>query len=193
MKRFFTAVALAGLGAVACAGSGPSGLSSAPPDTASFDESPTAVIANAVITDPAGKTVGLARFREARQGVRIDLKVTGFVPGTHAVQINAVGKCDPPDFASAGAPFDVNGQKHGTPGAVNAKSGDMPQLVVASDGTGALLFYSPQVSLNKAASNGLTFGKGTAVVIHANADDGKTDPDGNSGPRIACGVVKVAG
>jgi superoxide dismutase, Cu-Zn family len=192
MRRFFTAVALAGLTGVACAGSGPSGLSSAAPDTSSYDESPTAVVANAVMTDTAGKTVGLARFRETRQGVRIELKVTGFTPGTHAVQVDAVGKCDPPDFASAGPPFDVNGQKHGTPGAANALSGDLPPLVVAADGTGRLLFYTQQLSLNKAASNGLTFGKGSAVVIHSGPDDGKTDPDGNSGPRIACGVVKVA-
>lgn len=194
MRSFAQALALAAITTVACAAPGPNdAASSAPPDTSSYDESPTAVIANAVMTDASGKTIGLTRFRETRQGVRIELKVTGFAPGTHAVQVTSVGKCDPPDFSSAGAPFDVNGQKHGTPGAANARSGDLPELVVGPSGSGTLLFYTQQLSLNKAASNGLTFGKGTAVVVHANADDGKTDPEGNSGARIACGVVKIAG
>lgn len=192
MKSFAAALVLAGLTAMACA-SPTDGRSSAPADPASYDESPTDVVANAVMVDPAGKSIGLTRFRETRLGVRIELKVTGFVAGTHGVQIKQVGKCDPPDFASAGGPFDLNGMKHGTPGAATARSGDLPNLTVAADGTGRLLFYSPQLSLNKAASNGLTFGKGTSVVIHANADDGKTDPDGNAGARLACGVVKVAG
>lgn len=193
MKSFATALAFAAMTAAGCVAPGPNdAVASAPPDTSSYDESPTTVIANAVMTDASGKTVGLTRFRETRLGVRVELKVTGFAPGTHAVQLKSVGKCDAPDFSSAGAPFDVNGQKHGTPGAANARSGDLPEIVVAPNGTGTLLFYSPQLSLNKAASNGLTFGKGTAIVIHQNADDGKTDPDGNAGPRIACGVVKIA-
>ena len=95
------------------------------------------------------------------------------------------------DFATAGGHFNINGQQHGVPGAVTAHAGELPNLEVGADGRGTLLFYSPHLSLNKAASNGLTFGNGTAVIVHANEDDYKTQPSGNSGGRIACGVVKL--
>ncbi len=191
IRGIFGVLALTGLFAVACAGGASVGRSTATPNPDSYDESPTAIIANAAITDAAGKVVGLASFRETRLGVRTEIKVTGMPPGKHGIHIHAVGKCDGPDFASAGGHFNVNGKQHGVPGAVNAHAGDLPNLVVGPDGKGSLLFYSPHLSLNKAASNALTFGAGTAVVIHANEDDQRTDPAGNSGARIACGVVKL--
>lgn len=184
------ALALTGLVAVACAGGANVGRSSATPNPDAYDESPASVIANAAIVNADGTTVGLASLRETRLGVRIEVKVTGLPPGKHGMHIHAVGKCDKPDFASAGPHFNINAKTHGVPGSVNAHAGDLPNLVVGPDGKGSLLFYSPHLSLNKAQSNGLTFGAGTAVVIHANEDDEKTDPSGNSGGRIACGVVR---
>lgn len=184
-------LALSGLVAIACAGGANVGRSSATPNPDSYDESPTSVVAQAALTDKDGKIVGLASFRETRLGVKVEVKVTGSPSGKHGTHIHAVGKCDGPDFVTAGGHFNVNGKTHGLAGSVNAHAGDLPNLVVAADGKGTLLFYSPHVSLNKAASNGLTFGAGTAVVIHASEDDEKTDPAGNSGARIACGVVKL--
>jgi Cu-Zn family superoxide dismutase len=185
-------LALTGLVAIACAGGGGAGISSATPNPDPYDESPTFIVANAAIVDKDGKILGLASFRETRLGVRIEIKVTGMPPGAHGTHIHAVGKCEGPDFASAGGHFNINGKPHGVPGAVTSHAGDLPNLVVGPDGKGSLLFYSPHLSLNRWQSNGLGSGAGTAVVIHASADDHKTDPAGNSGARIACGIVRIA-
>lgn len=183
---------LTGLVAVACAGGANVGRSAATPNADPYDEAPTSLVANAAIMDKDGKIVGLASFREARTGVRVEIKVTGMPPGKHGTHIHGVGKCDGPDFATSGGHFNLNDKVHGVPGAVTAHAGELPNLEVGPGGTGSLVFYSPHLSLNRAQSNGLTFGPGTAVVIHAQEDDYKTQPAGNSGARIACGVVRLA-
>jgi Cu-Zn family superoxide dismutase len=185
-------LALTSLVAIACAGGANVGLSSATPNPDPYDESPTSVVANAAILNAGGKVVGLASFRETRLGVRVEIKVTGLPPGRHGTHIHGVGKCDGPDFATAGGHFNINDKVHGVPGAATAHAGELPNLEVGANGTGALVFYSPHLSLNRAASNGLVFGAGTAVVVHAQADDYKAQPAGNSGARIACGIVRVA-
>lgn len=192
IRAIWAILALTGLIAAACAGGANVGRSAATPNPDPYDESPTSVVANAAILSAAGKTIGLASFRETRLGVRIEVNVTSLPPGKHGMHVHAAGKCDAPEFTTAGAHFNINGGKHGTPGAVGAHAGDLPNLTVGPDGKGTLLFYSPHLSLNRAQSNGLVFGPGTALVIHANEDDEKTDPSGNSGGRIACGIVKVA-
>jgi len=192
MNRIVPAVlAVTGLVALACAGGASVGRSTETPDPDSYDDAPTAQVANAAITDKDGKIVALASFRETRLGVRVEIKALGLPPGKHGTHIHGVGKCDGPDFVSAGGHFNVNDKQHGVPGAVSSHAGELPNLEIGPDGKGKLLFYSPHASLNKAASNGLTFGAGTAVIIHAQEDDYKTQPAGNSGARIACGVVKL--
>jgi len=193
LRKVAAALALVGLVATGCAAGANVGRSSATPNPDPYDDSPTAVIANAAMQDAGGKVVGLASFSETRLGVRVEIKVTGLPPGKHGTHLHEVGKCDAPDFASAGAHFNINDQRHGVPGAINAHAGELPNLEVGPDGKGTLLFYSPAISLNKAMSNGVTFGKGTALIIHASEDDQKTQPSGNSGARIACGVVKLPG
>lgn len=192
MRISWAVMALTGLVAVACAGGANVGVSSATPNPDPYDEAPTFVVGNAAIMDPQGKVLGLASFRETRLGVRIEVKVTGMPPGKHGIHIHGAGKCDGPDFTSAGGHFNLNEKQHGIPGAATAHAGELPNLEVGPDGRGTLLFYSPQLSLNRWQSNGLAAGAGTAVVIHAAEDDYKTQPAGNSGARIACGIVRIA-
>lgn len=193
MKRRTLAVsAVLALILAACSSStNNTGRSSATPNAESFDESPTAIVATAGIVNKDGRVVGLATFRETRLGTRIEVTVQDLPAGKHGAHIHAAGKCDPPEFTTAGGHFNPGGAKHGLAGAASAHAGDLPNLVVESNGKGTLLFYAPHLSLNKAASNGLTFGPGTALVIHEGEDDGRTDPAGNSGARIACGIVRL--
>jgi Cu-Zn family superoxide dismutase len=191
MKRLLASLVVAGLVASACA-SGPNvGKSSATPNPDSYVESPSAPIANAGFIDKDGRILGTAAFRESRLGVWVEVNVRDVLPGKHAMHIHAVGKCDGPDFTSAGGHFNPSAAKHGVAGSAHAHAGDLPHLVVGPDGRGAISFMAPHLSLNKAASNGLAFGAGTAIVIHASSDDEKTDPAGNSGARVACGIVRM--
>jgi len=183
-------IALAGIVLAACTGPN-DGRSTLVGDAASFDESPTALIGSAAILDAKGLPIGIAHLRETRLGVRIEVKVNGLPPGTHGIHVHAVGKCEPPEFTTAGGHFNPSGQQHGVPGAPGAHAGDLTNLEVGQDGKGLLLFYSPGLSLNKAQSNGVTFGAGTAIVVHKDVDDHHSQPAGNSGPRLACGVIKV--
>ena len=182
MRRAISFVSvLAALVAVACSGSGTPGVSSATTNPASYEETETTVRAAAAIADASGTTVGLATFRETRLGVRVEVSAVGLPSGTHALDIRATGKCEAPDFATAGPVLNTNGGQPGVPGAPGSQAGALPAIQVGADGKGSLLSYSPHLSLNPAASNSLLFGAGTAVVVHAAADGGAS---------IACGVVK---
>ena len=192
LRRTLVTVAIMGLVATACGGA-QAGRSSATANPYPYDESPTSVIAQAALQDGAGKIVGLVSFSENRLGVKVDVKINGLPAGTHGIHIHAAGKCDPPEFTTAGGHFNPASTKHGLSVPDGPHAGDLPNLEVAADGKGSLLHYGPHLSLNPAASNGVLFGAGTAVVVHAKADDGKTDPSGDSGARIACGVAKRAG
>lgn len=188
--RLVALLALLGLVAAACTGPN-DGRSTLVADANSYDESPTALFANAGIVDAKGLPIGIAHLRETRLGVRVEVKVNGLPAGTHGMHVHAVGKCEAPEFTTAGGHFNPTSRTHGVPGATNAHAGDLPNLVVDEKGLGYSLFYVPGLSLNKAASNGVAFGAGTAIVVHQNTDDQHTDPSGNSGPRIACGVIRV--
>lgn len=163
--------------------------SDAPND--SYYESLSAIRAHSAIRDAQDTIIGLATFRETRFGVLVDLKVNGLPPGTHAAHIHAVAKCDRPDFTTAGGHFNPNATQHGFRNPRGPHAGDLPNLVVGGDKTGSLSYVSPHLSLQPGASNSLLLG--TAIVIHANPDDEQTDPIGNSGGGIACGVISRAG
>jgi Cu-Zn family superoxide dismutase len=144
--------------------------------------------AEAVLKDKDGKDVGRATLIESGDGVRIALTGYRLPPGTHGVHIHAVGDCQPPDFTSAGAHFNPAAKKHGTMNPEGPHAGDLPNLVVAASGEGGLDVTTKAVTLGP-GPNSLVGPGGTALVVHAAADDLKTDPTGNSGARIACGVI----
>ena len=144
--------------------------------------------ARAVLRDAQGKVVGTAALNEVPGGVRIAVKVRGLKPGMHGFHIHALGKCEPPAFSSAGAHFNPYGKKHGHKNPDGAHAGDLPNLTVGPDGTGSIAATAAGVTLTASPDSLLQPGA-TSLVIHVDPDDEKTDPAGNSGARIVCGVI----
>ena len=144
--------------------------------------------AEATLKDKDNKQVGVETLIETPEGVRV--AVTGYrlPPGAHGLHIHAVGRCDPPEFTSAGAHFNPGNKQHGKLNPAGPHAGDLPNLVVAASGEGGIDVTTRGFTLTQGATSVLG-DKGSAIVVHANPDDDKTDPTGNSGARIACGVI----
>jgi Cu-Zn family superoxide dismutase len=144
--------------------------------------------AYAELKDRDGKSIGMATFREVSGGVVIDVDVKGITPGLHAVHVHAIGKCEGPAFTSAGGHFNPAQKKHGLRSAEGPHAGDMPNMYIAKDGTGRFEVLADNITL-KTGGRSVFDADGSALVIHAGADDDITDPTGNSGDRAACGVI----
>ena len=140
------------------------------------------------LKDAKGNSVGMAMISPAKDGgVSVALDVKGLPAGEHAVHFHAVPKCEAP-FTSAGSHFNPANKKHGMQNPEGPHAGDMPNFTVAANGTAKTTVTNKNVTLADGA-NSLYANGGTALVIHAAADDMKTDPSGNAGDRIACGVI----
>lgn len=144
--------------------------------------------AKAPLKDAGGKDVGTVDLVQTPHGVLLKLSLKGIPAGEHAFHVHAVGKCEPP-FTSAGGHFNPGSKKHGMEAAEGAHAGDMPNLHVPASGELAVEVANPAISLVKGQPNSVFDADGSAIVIHAKADDYKSDPAGNAGDRIACGVI----
>jgi superoxide dismutase, Cu-Zn family len=143
----------------------------------------------ATLKNAEGKDVGTATLTQAKGGVKVQVQVSSLSPGKHGIHIHSAAKCDPPDFATAGGHFNPAAKKHGLKNPEGPHAGDMPNLTVGKNGKGKGSFTAKGATLGE--GEGSLFGPdGTALVVHANPDDEKTDPSGNSGARVACGVIE---
>lgn len=141
-----------------------------------------------IASPAAAQTAAAAGEAAARTAKTALMNSEGKIVGEHAFHIHAVGSCEGTDFKSAGGHFNPHGKKHGKKNPEGAHAGDLPDLAVGPDGSGSLETLAAEVTLGE-GPNSLLDADGSALVIHAKPDDGVTDPAGNAGDRIACGVV----
>lgn len=145
--------------------------------------------ASAPMKNADGKEVGSVNLTQTNQGVLINISVKGLPPGEHAFHVHAVGKCEPP-FTTAGGHFNPGGKKHGMMSPEGQHAGDMPNLHVPQGGDLTVEVLNTNITLEKDKPNSVYDADGSAVVIHAGKDDYRTDPTGDAGGRIACGVIQ---
>jgi Cu-Zn family superoxide dismutase len=144
--------------------------------------------ATADVKNAAGRSVGTAALTEGSGGVRIVLEVKGLPPGAKGVHIHEVGKCEGPQFTTAGSHFNPAKKQHGTMNPQGPHAGDLPNITIGPDGNGRLETTTNRATLGSGTTS-VFDADGSAIVIHAGPDDFLTDPTGNSGGRIACGVI----
>ncbi len=130
--------------------------------------------------------VGRADITQGKDGVQLDITVSNLAPGSYGVHLHMVGKCDAPDFKSAGGHWNPEAKQHGRDNPMGSHLGDLPNLLVTKQNKGKMSIALPGVLV--AGNTGLLDADGTSIIIHSMPDDYKTDPSGNSGARAICGV-----
>ena len=147
--------------------------------------------ARADIKNAEGKTLGTASLREIKDGVVLTVNVEGLPQGLHAVHIHSVGKCEAPAFTSASPHFNPINKKHGLNNPAGPHAGDLPDMYVAKNGNGTYELLMDSITLGSGETS-IFDTDGSTIVIHLTADNNITDPAGNSGDRIACGMITKA-
>jgi Cu-Zn family superoxide dismutase len=146
-------------------------------------------VLNADVRDAQGRTRARATVEQVGDSLRVRIEAVAMSPGAYGAHLHTVGRCDPPAFASAGPHWNPTGAMHGKDNPKGMHKGDLPNLLVGTDGRGSFEYTIPNASLSGTSPNKLIDADGAAVVIHAKPDDYRTDPSGNSGDRTACGVL----
>jgi len=144
--------------------------------------------AEAVLLNGKGERIGHATFSQNVQGVRIKVVLSKLEPGVHAMHIHTVGDCHGADFKSAGAHFNPYGKRHGQQNKDGPHAGDLPNFEARADGTAEVDVTTVLLTLRPGKNSLFPSGK-TCLVIHEDPDDEVTDPTGNAGKRVACGVI----
>ena len=144
--------------------------------------------ASAQLSDGFGQLRASANAEDVGGAIRVRVEAAGLAQGAYGVHIHTAGRCDAPGFTTAGPHWNPSGQQHGKDNPQGMHKGDLPNLLVGTDGQGSFEYTIPGATLDGAA-NALLDADGAAVVIHAQPDDYRSDPSGNSGSRIACGVL----
>ena len=145
--------------------------------------------AKATLKTADGKDVGSVTFTQTPHGVLLALALKGLSPGEHAFHVHTVGKCEPP-FESAGEHFNPGNKKHGMHAPEGLHAGDMPNLHVPQSGELTIEVLNAAITLDKGTPSSVFKPDGTAVIIHTGRDDYKSDPSGDAGGRLACGVIQ---
>lgn len=162
--------------------------------TSVSDPNKVVVRAGATLRTATGATVGSATITENAGGfVTVSAEVTNLAPGPHGIHLHSLGVCDgttPSAFTSAGSHVNPAIRQHGLSNPAGPHDGDLPNLMVGADSRGSLAVTTSRVKLS-AGSASLLDADGSAIVIHANEDDQMTDPFGNSGARMVCGVISA--
>ncbi len=148
-----------------------------------------AFAATATLKDTDGKEVGTVEFTQTPDGVLLKGNLTGIAAGERAFHIHETGKCEPP-FKSAGGHFNPDDDSHGFMTEDGPHAGDMPNLFIPKSGELTFQVYNDNVSLEDGEDGYLFDDDGSALIIHAGADDYKSQPSGDAGDRIACGVIE---
>ena len=144
---------------------------------------------SADLRDAQGRTRALATAEASGDSLRVRVEAVGLSAGAYGAHLHTVGRCVGPGFESAGAHWNPTGQMHGKDNPKGMHLGDLPNLIVGTDGRGSFEYTIPNAHLSGMLPTALIDGDGAAVVIHASPDDFRTDPSGKSGARIACGVL----
>lgn len=142
--------------------------------------------ASATLLDANGKPVGTAKAVRRGTGIAVTVKVSGLSAGERGIHIHTTGKCEAPGFQSAGGHWNPQSRQHGRDNPMGAHHGDLPNITLNDAGRGSLTFVVPNAVIE--GEGGLLDADGAAIVIHEKADDYRTDPTGNSGGRVVCGV-----
>lgn len=173
----------------ACATDGDATETSAEPSGAPIVSTIGPPVLNADVRDAEGRSRAQASVEQSGDSLRVRVEAAGMSPGTYGVHIHNVGRCDPSAFTTAGPHWNPTAQKHGKDNPQGMHKGDLPNLMVGADGRGSLEYTIPEAILSGMLPTKLVDGDGASLVIHARPDDYRTDPSGNSGDRIACGVL----